>query len=49
MVDESYSNFTTTQSNKGIYHPIQPENHRKGEGAREKKLATVFNFYIVDF
>ena len=43
------------QPNKGIYQPDEPENHRKerkeGKGARakEKRLATVFSFYSVDF
>ena len=53
MVDENYSNFTKTGPNKGIYQPDEPENHRKekkgGKGAREKKLATLFSFYSVDF
>ena len=56
MVDENYSNFTTTRPNKGVYQPDEPESHRKeriqGKGAikrEEKRLATVFSFYSVDF
>ena len=29
MVNENYSNFTATSSNKDFYNPNQPENHRK--------------------
>ena len=29
MVDETYSSFTKTGPNKGIYQPDEPENHRK--------------------
>ena len=56
MVNENYSNFTRTKSNRGFLDPDQPENHKKerkeGKGARERekeKLATVFSFYSVDF
>ena len=55
MVDENYSSFTKTKPNKGIYQPDEPENYRKerkeekGARAREKRLATVFSFYSVDF
>ena len=55
MIDENYSSFTKTGPNKGNFKPDEPESHRKerkegkGARAREKRLATVFSFYSVDF
>ena len=50
MVDENDSHFTTTRSERGIYHPDQPKNHRKenekgkGTRARDKKTSIIFLF-----
>ena len=47
MVNENYSNFTSTRPNKGFYDPDQPENHReegKEARAREKKASNSLSF-----
>lgn len=38
VADENYSNLTKTSSNKSLYDPEQPTNHRKRENkGREQR------------